>query len=395
MTNSFRADSRLTSMLEGECSFVYFSPYYFAGERERNIYEKCSQANLDAFYSSINSFDAFLKEKLGTHLHIYKQYHPVEYINSLVNRFGFDRVVIDQTLFGMWWSVDISKISVPVTTIDSSTIDPHCTKMTAKSRWMSHVSKLASFVPNKFSDKIVGFDYKDAYDTAYPQAKTLPLIDAAKVLAHAHEVAPTYGETRDRHDGQTRTSTALHNGVIDPANLFYEIANQFKMVGVDLSSNETAAAAMLRQFAFREISIIQARRHRLTLENEPQVWAQKLMHFAAYDNLIAARNDPKSKLSWETISTATTGDRDLDFLLRDLIKTGIMPNRARMFYASRVFYSAKSGVDALNLMVDTFDLLGLDGQSPNNYTQCVGALGLSYGKVLKMNRDTAWAKLAY
>ena len=55
ITNSFRQDSRLTSKLSGECTFAFYSPYYFAGKREQQIYKKCSQANLDAFYHSLLS----------------------------------------------------------------------------------------------------------------------------------------------------------------------------------------------------------------------------------------------------------------------------------------------------------------------------------------------------
>ena len=32
ITNAFRLDSRLTASLEGEVTFVFYSPYYFAGE---------------------------------------------------------------------------------------------------------------------------------------------------------------------------------------------------------------------------------------------------------------------------------------------------------------------------------------------------------------------------
>ena len=71
ITNSFRLDSRLTANLADEVTFVYFSPYYFANEREKKIYSTCSGKNLDAFYESINSFDSALASK-GFKFEIFK-----------------------------------------------------------------------------------------------------------------------------------------------------------------------------------------------------------------------------------------------------------------------------------------------------------------------------------
>jgi deoxyribodipyrimidine photolyase len=148
---------------------------------------------------------------------------------------------------------------------------------------------------------------------------------------------------------------------------------------------------MLRQFAFREISIIRARRDNLTLEDSPLVWAEKLMPTASYENLIAQK--PGGKVTFDMVLSGKTGVHTIDVLLRPFLKSGIMPNRARMLYASLIFYNSPTGIDALNTLIDTFDIIGLDGQSPNNYTQVLGALELSYGKVLKMNIDTAMDKL--
>jgi hypothetical protein len=234
--------------------------------------------------------------------------------------------------------------------------------------------------------KIPGYDGKPYPKTASYQ----PLIDLAKVHKKIHSRISDYHANRDHHDGQTGMSVALHNGVIDPANTFYAIAKEFKD-----HSLTSPAAAILRQQAFREISIIKARRANMTLENTHMEWAKALMHSAAYDNLISARPDPSSTLSIMNMKMRNSADKDLNFLADKLQLTGTMPNRARMYFASRVFYSSPTGSDALETLIATFDLLGVDGQSPNNYTQCISAFGLSYGKVVKMNRDTAFKKLDY
>jgi deoxyribodipyrimidine photolyase len=229
----------------------------------------------------------------------------------------------------------------------------------------------------------------------YPRVDPHPLLDRKKIYDRIQDTIFAYGENRNHHAGQTRVSVALQNGLLDPANLFYGTAMRFHLKGINPADQEGPAKAILRQMAFREISIIQARRKNLTLEDEPLTWAKALMHVDAYNNLIKAEPNPKSKITWLTMCDAKTHDADLNFLLNELRRDGIIPNRARMFFASRMFYEARTGVEALELLIKAFDLIGLDGQSPNNYTQCIGALGLSYGKVLKMNRDRAWELLGY
>lgn len=394
MTNSFRADSRLTNNLSGDCAFVYYSPYHFAGDREKQIYKSCSQANLDAFYSSINSFSNML-HRAGTKLHVFRDNNVVQHINNLIDVHGFNQVVIDQPMFAMWHTVDVSLIKVPVNFIDSTLIDDTCIKLTAKSRWTSHIKNLSSFKPHKFSDQIIGYNIEPYLGHDYPVSEAPKLINVLEVIKHALEIAPTYGETRNQHDGQTRLSTALHNGVIDPSNIFFMLAKQFVKSGHDISALDGPASSILRQLAFREISILQTRRANMTLENTPLEWARSLMHVDALNNLLNAKPNPSSTITFEKMAQAKTGDKDIDFLLTKIINTGIMPNRARMYFASKMFYESASGLQALENSIDTFDLLGLDGQSPNNYTQCIGAYGLSYGKVLKMNRDRAFSMLGY
>jgi deoxyribodipyrimidine photolyase len=178
---------------------------------------------------------------------------------------------------------------------------------------------------------------------------------------------------------------------LDPRTVFFTIAKDLKKSGASLDLNEGPAASMLRQFAFREISIIRARNSGLCLQDDALLWAKELMPSASYENLIQQK--PGGSVTFEMIKAGSTGVRELDILLKPFLKSGIMPNRARMLFASLVFYNSKTGIDALRTLVDTFDLLGTDGQSPNNMISVLGALELNYGKVLKMNIDTAFKKL--
>jgi deoxyribodipyrimidine photolyase len=394
ITHSFRMDSRLMNNLEGECTFVYYSPFYFSGERERNILSKCSQLNLDCFYYSLHQFDEDLKRR-NQFFYIFKESDPISHINSLAKKYSFDKLIIDQPLFAMWHSLDMLSLDIPFEIIDSDLIDETCYKMTAKSRWMSHARKFESEKYYKFNQNIISFEINES-SKSYPKVnKPTALMDREQLLIRLKKIFKTYISTRDRHDGQTQLSTALQNGIVDPHNVFLSVIEDFKSLNADFSKNEGAHAAMLRQFTFREINIIYARRNNLTMENTPIEWAKTIMHSKAYENLISSTPKPESNLTIDSIRNSNTGISELDRILTPFNQTGIMPNRARMYYAGKIFYESKSGIDALNLLIDTFDLIGLDGQCPNNYMQCISSLGLSYGKVMLMSSKRTFELLDY
>ena len=151
---------------------------------------------------------------------------------------------------------------------------------------------------------------------------------------------------------------------------------------------------MLRQFAFREMTIIQARRANLTMENHPMEWAQQFITATSLQNL-KDRTNPDSTLTFEQIRNANTSDTLINTILSESFQVGVMPNRARMFFAGWMFYNAPTGQQALEWLIDTFDLLLLDGQCPTNYTQCTSAMNMQYGKVMLLNRHNVKALLAY
>jgi hypothetical protein len=392
MTHSFRLDSRLTSKLSGPCTFVYYSPYYFAGSREKSILGTCSKQNLDAFYESLDTFGKQLNTKQNR-LNVFKQPNPIEHINFLIEKYGFTRVVIDLPLFGMWKTTDPMEINAPYELVDSDLIDDECFKMTAKSRWMTHVKKIETEKLYWFNDSITKFSIDEPIES-YPIYKSNKLIDGPSVLQRALDIRKNYKETRDKHNGQTRLSTSFQNGVLDSHNVFFQIAFQFKIEGADFTINEGAHAAMLRQFAFREMTIIQARRANLTMESPIIEWAKAFLTPTSYDNLINQVNS-ESILTFHQILTATTGDALVDKILKESYHVGVMPNRARMFFAGWLFYNAPSGLDALNWLLGTFDLFLLDGQCPTNYVQSVSAMNMQYGKVMLLNRNNVENLLNY
>jgi hypothetical protein len=380
--------------LNGDCTFVYYSPYYFAGLRERDILSNCSKQNLECFYYSLHQFDNALKAD-NQFFYVFKESDPISHINHLAKKYGFDKLVIDQPLFALWHTIDILKLDIPFEIIDSDLIDDTCFKMTAKSRWMTHAKNLENAKSFQFNSSIKGFAINEPIKNYPIVNKPSRFIDKEYILNRLKTIVFTYSQTRDNHNGQTQLSTLLQNGLVDPHNIFIEILKQFKNQNADLTKNEGAHAAMLRQFAFREINIISARRNNLTMENSPAHWAQTIMHHKAYDNLLNSTPKFESNLSIDTIKNSNTGISELDKILTHFNQTGIMPNRARMYFAGKVFYESKTGIDALNLLIDTFDLIGLDGQCPNNYMQCISSLGLSYGKVMLMSSKRTFELLSY
>lgn len=390
ITNTMRTDSRLFNQLEGMCTFVYYSPYYFADKREKAILKQTSQKNLELFYGSINHLDNQLRE-YGSELNIFKDSDPVSHINDLIQRFSFDTLIIDQPQFAMWHTIDLDKLSIKPQIIDSCLIQTDCRYKTAKHRWMDHVKRIPSKFFTPYNLKFFGFSLPSIGQSKYPKGY-LPNIQ--QVLNRAYEISNNYKYTRDNHDGQMELSTLFQNGVIDPHNIFYTIAKQFQDQGSDLSINDGNHAATLRQFAFRELNIINARNLGLTMEDHSLRWAEKIITNKSFENLINHKN-PDSNLLWDHIINANTPDPEINQILRESFKKGVMPNRARMYYAGWLFYNSKNGIEALSYLINTFDLLLTDGQCPNNYMQCCSCMNLQYGKVMLLNKNRVMDLLNY
>jgi len=389
ITHSFRSDSRLMNSLNGDCTFVYYSPYYFAGPREKAILNNCSHDNLDLFYGSIQYFQKQL-DQIGCKLNVFKEKDPISHINMLIEAYGFDTIVIDQPLFAMWETISINDLSIKPTIIDSDLINIECGYKTAKHRWMYHVKQDWSYYTHH-NLNINHFDIGECGQSSYPIGKE---IDVQRILNRAYEIASDYINTRDKHNGQTELSTLFQNGLIDPHNIFYAIMSIFEKQGADLSKNEGAHAAMLRQFTFRELCIMQSRQLGLTMEHGPQQWLSKTITEKSYNNLISKINE-ESTLTWDQIKTATTNDEDINQILSESYSKGVMPNRARMYYAGWLFYNAPTGLEGFNMLLNTFDLLLNDGQCPTNYSQCCSCMNLQYGKVMLLNKNRVMNLLSY
>lgn len=390
ITHSFRLDSRLTASLNDEISFLYYSPYYFANSTEKNILANTSKLNLDCFYWSINTFKEDL-QKNGFDLIIRKSANPIDDINEICNKFNFDNIVIDQPLFAFWKSFDVTKLEYPYKIVDSDTVQDTCLNRTAKSRWLSHIKTLDTEKQYRFTKTAKYFDL-NLQSESYPIVEIpTKLLSERYLIERLIKIAPTYGQTRDKHDGQTSLSTALQNGTIDPHNIFYFTAKLFDIK--DRTVNEGIHASMLRQFAFREMNIMSARTRCLSMESSIEDWTS-ILTISAFNNLQEQVN-ANSNITWKNLKTSSTPFKLVNTILTNFYETGIMPNRARMYIIGKLFYESPTGIDGLKWCIALFNLYGIDGQSPNNYMQCVSSLGLSYGKVMLLNQNNVENLLSY
>jgi deoxyribodipyrimidine photolyase len=158
----------------------------------------------------------------------------------------------------------------------------------------------------------------------------------------------------------------------------------FLEIGADPTKNEGDIAAMLRQFAFREMTIIKTRERGMNMENTIDEWINVFIDPKSLANLKSRVNEA-STMTYDKLITAKTGIPFLDKVIGYSLHKGVMPNRARMWFAGKIFYEAPSGIDAINWLIRFFNEVTLDGQCPTTYTQCCDAMGLQYGKVMLLN----------
>lgn len=391
ITHTFRPNSRLMQSLSGDdVAFVYFSPWHFAGDRERRILSECSGANISLFAASIGHLDAELRSMGLGGIHVARSKDPIGWLREAAIATRADRVVIDEPLFALWHSLrPLDAIGVPVHRVDSDLIGPS-QKRSAMGRLGDHLGrgKDSAHVPSR---TIVGArpmpigmptDPASSYMTS-PSAIAKALADAKASVDRASSIAAAYGETRDRADGQTGLSRWFQNGLIDPATVFHRIRE----------SGGEAAVPLLRQLCFRESHIRRARAIGLTMEDGADRWAEAVLDPNSLEHFRDHRGARNSMATLENLGKAMTGDALVDRIMRWSLRNGTMPNRARMFFASWCYRNSATPAESFELCSSVFDLLLLDGQCPTNYVQCAEALQLKYGRVTPFRADTAEAKL--
>lgn len=352
---------------------VYVSPWYNKKE-ERKIIKTGDQT----FYKMcINHFAYELQNKLDIPLHLLKSEEPWEDIKLLMTEREFTSIYYDMPLFG---SLNMS-LSEDVIIVDSDSYDPNCTKMTAKSRWV-HWSK------NKKNNIIRDPQVKICKHfnlnlPVYKPNKEMYIElkeEIDKVFTRLNDIVPLYHKTRNHKEGSTRLSKYLHHGVIDAA----KITSSLIAISPDFMTNDHPLVPLLRQLAFREISIRKTRTKNLTMEMPIEKWADVLLDKKSYESLI---KEFPAKFTDDQFLSGETGILILDNEINRLKEEKWAPNRIRMWLSSQCYYGLGGGINSLKTLIKLFDMYSDDGQSPNNYISCIETMRLQYGKVMNYNTE--------
>jgi deoxyribodipyrimidine photolyase len=373
VTHSFRMDSRLMEAAEQyDCAFVYVSSWWLAGPEERRILSRSSLRNNSLFRWSLARFSSELA-KHGHKLTVLRGPNAVKDMVEEAKTAGITQILFDEPIFAVWRSISLDSLGIPVIRVDSDLIDPKCDKRTAKSRLASHTSapisapnpapNLSSPVKLHLESKPYGKEGTEGFDAEFDSD-----------LARARAIAPTYSLSRDSESGQTRLSRWFQHGVLDPSAFFSS-----------LQSKTNTDPALLRQMCFRELHIMKARRLGLTLEDGPGAWCGAILDRKSFSEFRASKRNVEP-VSFGDLISANTGDRLVDRIMEHAVRTGHMPNRARMFLAGWCYSHTRTAAESYELCSSVFDLTLDDGQCPTNRIQNAEALALKYGRVMQFNR---------
>ena len=363
-----------------QLAVVYPSPWYW-NPKERSLY---SEHSVLFHEKAVNHFGAALKDKLGLNLHVLKSKDPDKKIEAFCMNEGVDTIYYDAPLFKKDY-IEFSFSNTVV--IDSDTYMPECTKMTAKSRW-THWVKNRTFIKNTRNIKT------NAFDVPFSGLK-INTLEAEEMDAEIHRVWQRvedkivgYHLSRNERDGSTKISKYLHHGLIDGPTLVSDILS----LCPSFLPNKHPLVPLLRQMAFREISIRKARIKDLSLTSSCDEWARTLLDEKSYRNLVDI--ECPQQFSKRQILEGRTGHKKLDEEIKLCIQERWMPNRARMWFAGEVYWGMGGGIKSLEALVEFFNKYCDDAQSPNNWVSCVESMRMQYGKVMRFNEKRTFKLLS-
>ena len=383
LSHSFRTNSRIFKRAvseSDEVAVLYPSPWYW-NEAERDLYNN----TCDKFHkNAVNHFAYELKKDFGIDLHILKSKEPVHDIQDFCADHSFDLVLYDLPLFGK----DCLEFpDLTVQDVDSDSYDPECLRMTAKSRWTYWVQNRTvvkeisprSVKPSECLGEKYNVDISSAESTS---------LEINSLWKRVETKLVGYFMTRNERDGSTRLSAYLHQGLIDGPTFVSNILS----LDPGYLEKGNPLIPILRQLAFREISIRKARTRMLSLTSGADEWAQTLLDEKSYNNLTKTSHEPT--FTKESLFKGSTGQETLDREIKLCLENRWMPNRARMWFAGEVYWGLGGGIKSLNALVEFFNANCDDAQSPNNWVSCVESMRMQYGKVMRFNEKRTFRLLS-
>lgn len=180
----------------------------------------------------------------------------------------------------------------------------------------------------------------------------------ARWQAFRKEGLRSYAKRRNQieTEGVSRMSAYLHYGMVSP----FRLAREASADGAEKFLDELL---IWRELAYSFCY------YRANLETDVSLPAW------AISTLREHEGDARTKLSWETLARAQTGERLWDAAQRSLLKHGELHNNIRMTWGKAILEWTKDHRQALERLIDLNHRYALDGRDPASYGGILWCLG--------------------
>ena len=354
---------------------------YYLDKKFKSFYET---SNNEYYYKVLDDFACQIKKKYDLKLKTIKTAQAVRVIEEFCKKENVEKVFYDKPLFSGGLKFD----NLNVEEVDSDSFIDSCTKMTAKSRWIY-------WAKNKLANNDIYCAYRKVSD--FGNIGSTHIVNKANAEEIRQEVIDayrrfkekltTYHITRNEREGSTKLSKFLHHGLIDARVITYiTLALSPRYIEKDFPT-----VPLLRQLAFREISVRKCREKSISLLDDIKLTAKKLLDEKSFNNLYD--NEFDSVFTKEQFMNGNTGIDLLDKEIKLCIQNRWMPNRLRMWLSGECYWGLGGGFKSLEVLIEFFNCYSEDGQSPNNIVSCTECMCLKYGKVMKYNEKRTFRLL--
>jgi deoxyribodipyrimidine photolyase len=355
---------------------------YYINDKFKNYYKN---SNNGFYYKILDDFSKQLLEKYSLKLRVLKSKSAEDIIEDFCLKEKVEKVFYDKPLF----SEKLLFKKIKVEEIDSDSYIDSCKKMTAKSRWIF-------WAKNRLANSEVFCDYRELKD--FGNIGDIHITNDSNAKEIRNEVCNAYSrfknkltlyhESRNEREGSTKLSKFLHHGLIDARVITHIILS----LTDDFIEKDHPTIPILRQLAFREISIEKCRQKEIGLLDSAKEISEKILDKKSLDNLF--NNEFDSVFTKEQFMNGNTNNQLLNREIKLCIENRWMPNRLRMWLSGECYWGIGGGIKTLETLIEFFNKYSEDGQSPNNIISCTECMRMSYGKVMKYNEKRTFKLLA-
>ncbi len=389
LTHSFRVQSRIFSRgtASNEVSFVYYSPHYY--DDDIALMHKNSCVDIEYWFKySLSAFSLSAKAG-GYDIHCFKQEDPISHINRLIEKHKYEKVLIDKPLFNFPNNIDVSKINAKIEFVDSDLYDEKCKHLDVDKRvkyWLESYKEYLNVVSPTWLSKNIKL--KDDGLILMGEDQVLELLSEDRIVESFVQRMIDYKATKKHPDGTFRISGHLHHGQVDAGALVLQIlvASLYDRV-----SGETWHLEPLRQLAKREIAIIRARSFNLQPYDDVLDWAEHFLDKKSYYTLVESSHE--KIFNRHELLNGTTADPDIDMVVRKLKEELWLHPELRKWLAIEVYWGMGGGIEALESLLELFNVYSIDGQSPNNMINCVSTFQLQDGMPEKIDTEELFKRM--